>query len=790
MIELEIDGKKVEVAAGSMVMDAATKLGLYVPHFCYHKKLSIAANCRMCLVEVEKAPKPLPACATPVASGMRVFTASDKARQAQKGVMEFLLINHPLDCPICDQGGECQLQDLAVGYGPSASRYTEGKRVVFHKSMGPLISAQEMSRCIHCTRCVRFGQEIAGVMEIGMAGRGEHSEIMSFVGNAVESELSGNMIDVCPVGALTSKPFRYQARTWELARRRSVSPHDSLGTNLIVQSKGTQILRVVPYENEAVNECWITDRDRFSYEGLASEDRLTTPMKREADGSWVKLEWTQALSEAARILRTASGRGSNRVRGFGSPISTLEELGLLARLVRGLQSDAVDCRPLLTDPAFDSRVTGLPLLGMPLEAVSSLERVFVVGARLRSELPLLAQRLRQAARRGAQVHTFGAHAEALLMPVRRQIVAAPSRWVAEIEALLQAASSPAGGEQRLSIDHADVLKSLRESPDGPGQAAIIAGGAVLSHPQASVLISMLQALAESLGVRFGVIAQGANAVGGALVGATPTLGGPNAANLFNETHAAYLLLQLEPALDLAAAPAAVAILQQARDISGVISLTAYRSAAESVSSLMLPVSPFAETSGTFVNLEGRVQSFQACVPPLGQSRPGWKVLRVLGNLLDLNGFDQDSSEDVLRELLPSARSGEVLADLQPLRAPITAALDPAPSSSGGFERLGEPSIYKSDPIVRRAASLSESRVSAQPRVAIHPDDLASLGASADMLLNLEVDGRSAQLLPVVDPSLARGVVLIPMGHPETANINGVGGRVQISIARHLAAVEA
>ncbi|MDP4800803.1 MAG: NADH-quinone oxidoreductase subunit NuoG, partial [Burkholderiaceae bacterium] len=285
MIELEIDGKKVEVAAGSMVMDAATKLGLYVPHFCYHKKLSIAANCRMCLVEVEKAPKPLPACATPVASGMRVFTASDKARQAQKGVMEFLLINHPLDCPICDQGGECQLQDLAVGYGPSASRYTEGKRVVFHKSMGPLISAQEMSRCIHCTRCVRFGQEIAGVMEIGMAGRGEHSEIMSFVGNAVESELSGNMIDVCPVGALTSKPFRYQARTWELARRRSVSPHDSLGTNLIVQSKGTQILRVVPYENEAVNECWITDRDRFSYEGLASEDRLTTPMKREADGS-------------------------------------------------------------------------------------------------------------------------------------------------------------------------------------------------------------------------------------------------------------------------------------------------------------------------------------------------------------------------------------------------------------------------------------------------------------------------------------------------------------------------
>src|SRR5690606_34014946 len=302
MVELTIDGASVEVPEGSMVMHAANKLGVYVPHFCYHKKLSIAANCRMCLVEVEKAPKALPACATPVTNGMVVHTRSEKAVAAQKSVMEFLLINHPLDCPICDQGGECQLQDLAVGYGNSQSRYREEKRVVFHKDLGPLVAAEEMSRCIHCARCVLFGQEIAGVMELGMLNRGESSEITTFVGRSVESELSGNMIDICPVGALTSKPFRYQARTWELARRRSVSPHDSLGANLVVQVKSNEVVRVVPYENDAVNECWISDRDRFSYEGLNSPDRLAVPMVRNADGSWREAEWTEALQAVAEGL--------------------------------------------------------------------------------------------------------------------------------------------------------------------------------------------------------------------------------------------------------------------------------------------------------------------------------------------------------------------------------------------------------------------------------------------------------------------------------------------------------
>src|SRR5262245_12132683 len=395
ILNLEIDGKAVQVPPGSTVMDAANKLGIYVPHFCYHKKLTIAANCRMCLVQVEKAPKPLPACATPATEGMKVFTASPLAVQAQKSVMEFLLINHPLDCPICDQGGECQLQDLAVGYGPSASRYTEEKRVVFHKNLGPLVGAEEMTRCIQCTRCVRFGQEIAGVMELGMINRGEHAEIVSFVGRTVDSELSGNMIDICPVGALTSKPFRYAARTWELARRKSVSPHDALGSNLVVQAKGDQVLRVLPLENETVNECWISDKDRFSYEALGSPERLASPMILEA-GEWKTVDWHTALTRVADGLRqSVVGDGGAALGTLVSPHSTLEEMALAAKLARGLGSDNIDFRLRQSDFRGDGRGSGTPWLGMPIADVAALDRVLVISSFLRKDHPLLAQRLRQ-----------------------------------------------------------------------------------------------------------------------------------------------------------------------------------------------------------------------------------------------------------------------------------------------------------------------------------------------------------------------------------------------------------
>ncbi|MCF8207373.1 MAG: NADH-quinone oxidoreductase subunit NuoG, partial [Methylotenera sp.] len=429
MVEIELDGQKVSVQEGSMVMHAAEKAGTYIPHFCYHKKLSIAANCRMCLVDVEKAPKPMPACATPVTQGMIVRTKSDKAIKAQQGVMEFLLINHPLDCPICDQGGECQLQDLAVGYGSSKSRYTEEKRVVFHKNVGPLISMEEMSRCIHCTRCVRFGQEIAGVMELGMAHRGEHSEIQTFVGRTVDSELSGNMIDICPVGALTSKPFRYSARTWELSRRKSVSPHDSTGANLIVQVKGQQVMRVVPLENEDVNECWIADRDRFSYEALNSDARLTAPMIKQG-GAWKQVDWTTALEYVANGLKSIKGdHGAAAIGALGSAHSTVEELHLLSAIVRGLGSDNIDHRLRHSDFGNAAPAGQARWLGLPIAKLSELGRALVVGSNLRKDHPLFAARLRHAARRGAAVHRVGLNNDDWLMPLGAGITAAPSAWV-------------------------------------------------------------------------------------------------------------------------------------------------------------------------------------------------------------------------------------------------------------------------------------------------------------------------------------------------------------------------
>ncbi|MBU6487233.1 MAG: NADH-quinone oxidoreductase subunit NuoG, partial [Burkholderiales bacterium] len=427
MVELEIDGKKVEVPEGSMVIQAAHKVDTYIPHFCYHKKLSIAANCRMCLVEVEKMPKAVPACATPVSAGMVVRTKSEKAVKAQQSVMEFLLINHPLDCPICDQGGECQLQDLAVGYGKSASRYTEEKRVVFHKNVGPLISMEEMTRCIHCTRCVRFGQEIAGVMELGMLGRGEHSEITTFVGKTVDSELSGNMIDLCPVGALTSKPFRYSARTWELSRRKSVSPHDSVGANLVVQSKNNRVMRVLPLENEAINECWISDKDRFSYEGLNSEARLTQPMIKQG-GEWIEADWQTALEYVAKSLKgVATDHGANALAMLGSAHSTVEELFLLKQLAQALGTANVDFRLRQSD--FSGTSAGAPWLGMPLADLSKLDSAFVIGSFLRRDHPLMAARLRHAARSGAKLHLLHATGDNSLIPTAKTIVAAPSAWV-------------------------------------------------------------------------------------------------------------------------------------------------------------------------------------------------------------------------------------------------------------------------------------------------------------------------------------------------------------------------
>ena len=709
MVEIELDGQKVEVVEGSMVMHAAEKAGTYIPHFCYHKKLSIAASCRMCLVDVEKMPKPMPACATPVTNGMIVRTRSDKAVKAQQSVMEFLLINHPLDCPICDQGGECQLQDLAVGYGGSTSRYDEEKRVVNHKDVGPLISMEEMSRCIHCTRCVRFGQEIAGVMELGMSHRGEHAEIETFVGQTIDSELSGNMIDLCPVGALTSKPFRYSARTWELSRRKSVSPHDSTGANLIVQVKNHKVMRVVPLENDAVNECWIADRDRFSYEALGGEDRLTAPMLKQG-GQWKTVDWQTALEYVATGLsQVKADHGPTAIGALVSPHSTLEELSLAVRLVRGMGSDNVDYR--LRHAEFElTKAPGARWLGRSIASLSSLQRVLLVGSSLRKEHPLFAARIRQAVRRGGKLHVLNARALDFAIPLASDVIAPASEWAERLADLARAVSSRKGvnlpegvaPSTSLSSEVYALVDSLLEGDN----KAILLGNAAAHHARASTLLALANWIGEQVGASVGYLTEAANTVGAQLVGAQPvSAAGKDAGQMLSGDLKAALLLNVEPAQDSAAGAASAAALAK---VDMVVTLSPFKTNLE-FSDVLLPISPFTETAGTFVNAEGRVQSFHAVARALGETRPGWKVLRVLGSMLGLSGFDADSANAVLTQVegidggavLPSHLSNLTGARLDLARvehSPVTA------------------SAYRLDALSRRAPALQMTAEGRKPEL--------------------------------------------------------------------------
>ncbi|WP_019936346.1 NADH-quinone oxidoreductase subunit NuoG [Bordetella sp. FB-8] len=774
MVEITVDGNKVEVPEGSMVMHAAQKIGLYVPHFCYHKKLSIAANCRMCLVEVEKAPKALPACATPVTNGMVVHTQSEKARAAQESVMEFLLINHPLDCPICDQGGECQLQDLAVGYGKSASRYKEEKRVVFHKDLGPLVSAEEMARCIHCTRCVRFGQEIAGVMELGMLGRGEHAEITTFVGRSVESELSGNMIDICPVGALTSKPFRYSARTWELARRRSVSPHDSVGANLVVQVKDNEVLRVVPFENEAVNECWISDRDRFSYEGLNSEDRLALPMIKNADGSWREASWSDALQAAAQGLnRARESAGSGQIGALATEYATTEEFALLGRLMRALGSQNIDFRLRQTDAGLDAALSGAPWLGMPIAGVDNLDRVLIVGSFLRKDHPLIAQRLRQAAKRGTQVLLIDGSADNPLMPVTARITTAPSGMVnalAEVAVALAQAKSAAVPVQFAQVTPGDEAKRIAASLASGSNVAVLLGNLAVNSPVASTLVANAGVLAGLAAGKLGFLTSGGNTVGGYLAGAVPGQGGKTAAAMLADPLKAYVVLHAEPLLDADNGPQAVAALKSAFSVA----LTSYRSAAQDWADVMLPVAPFTETSGTFVNAAGTAQSFKGTVAPLGESRPGWKVLRVLGNVLQLPGFEDESSESVRDAVLSGGIEGRLSNQIK--AAPAACA------ASGGLERLADVPIYRSDAIVRRSGALQAAPASSVPAARINGATLSQLGLSAGAQVRVKSAAGSVVLQAVQDDTVAARTVRIATAFEQTAPLGGAFGEISVERA--------
>ncbi|HEX5092316.1 MAG TPA: NADH-quinone oxidoreductase subunit NuoG [Burkholderiales bacterium] len=715
MPTLEIDGKPIEVPAGTSVIEAAKRLGIFVPHFCYHSKLTVAANCRMCLVEVEKAPKPMPACATPIAEGMKVWTHSPAAKKAQNGVMEFLLINHPLDCPICDQGGECQLQDLAVGYGGSASRYREEKRVVLHKDLGPLVAAEEMSRCIQCTRCVRFGEEIGGVMELGMVNRGELAEIVSFVGRSVDSELSGNMIDLCPVGALTSKPFRYSARTWELVRRRSVSPHDGLGSNLIVQVKQNRVMRVLPLDNEQVNECWLSDKDRFSYEGLNAPDRLLRPMLRR-EGRLEEVDWEVALQAAADGLRDAGV--------LASPHATLEELYLAGKL------GPTEFRLRHSDFSADGKRAGIPWLGMPIADLGQLDRVAVVGSFLRKDHPLLAHRLRQAAKRGTQIHVLHSTDDDWLMPVASKTIVAPA-------------------------DLPGAIAGLKDKLAGAKNAAVLLGNFAQQHPQAAAI----HAAAQALGVKVGFLGEAANSVGGYLAGLPAGGGMPEV-----RKKSALLLLNVEPRLDCADPRAA----DGARFI---VNLTPWKS---EVGDVLLPVAPFSETAGTFVSTEGRVQSFHASVLPAGEARPAWKVLRVLGTMLGREGMAFDTIEEVRQACL----AGRDVASLLSNRIDGGAGAA-AGTAAQGLQRIADVPIYWTDPLVRRAPALQKTRDARAPRAWMNAKLMKKLAVADGQPVRARQGEGEARLAAALDDRLPDDCVRIAAAHPATAGLGPMFGVLQV-----------
>ncbi len=766
LITIEVDGRPLQAKAGTMLIDVTDEAGIPIPRFCYHKKLSVAANCRQCLVEVEKVPRPLPACATPVADGMKVRTRSPMAIAAQKGTMEFLLINHPLDCPICDQGGECELQDIAMGYGRDVTRYVEGKRVVADPDLGPLI-ATDFTRCIHCTRCVRFGAEIAGIRELGATGRGEHMHIGTYVDKQIDSELSGNVIDLCPVGALTSKPFRYQARAWELVQRDGIAPHDSVGSNIHIHLRNGRVMRVHPMENEAVNECWISDRDRFSYQGLYSDDRLTAPMVKR-NGQWSQTTWEEALDAAAKGLRQARGQGGDRLGALISPNATVEESFLAQRLLRGLGSENIDSR--LRQGDFRGAEPKVPWLGMAIADLESVDAALLIGANPRKEEPLLGHRLRKAALEGGQI--------AYLNPQRldlnyraTQLVAGPAAMVAELAAIANAlgvSDGPAKGAKP-SADHQGVAERLK----GAKRGIVLLGNVAVAHPDYALLRGLAGAIAKKSGATLGFLPEAANSLGARLAGAVPGHDGATARTMLEHPRKGYLLVGLEPDRDLWDPATAMVALKGAEC---VVALTAYRSPGlEAAADVLLPIAAFAETSGSYVNAEGRWQSFAGATRPLGEARPGWKVLRVLGNLFDLQGFEQVSSEQVLAEAreaaatipLDNAESADLALDLQ---------------AGGGLLRLGDVPIYAADPLVRRAVALQRTHDAVGAGVYLNPSEAGKAGLGAGDQVQVRQGDGQVTLQVVIDEALADGCARIPAGLAESAALGGQIGVVTLEKA--------
>lgn len=758
-ITIEIDGKAIQAKPGQMLIEVTDAAGIDIPRFCYHKKLSISANCRMCLVEVERAPKPLPACATPVNDGMKVFTRSPLALAAQKGTMEFLLINHPLDCPICDQGGECELQDISMGYGSDISRFVEGKRIVRDKDIGPLITT-DLTRCIHCTRCIRFGAEIAGIRELGATGRGEHMTIGTYVEKSVDSELSGNIIDVCPVGSLTSKPSQFKARAWEVIQRDSIAPHDSLGSNIHLHIRRNELIRVVPKEQESVNECWISDRDRFSYEGVYSDQRLTTPMIKK-DGEWTRVGWDEALAETVKGLKAAGAD----LGALLSPASTLEELFLAQKLVRALGSEAVDSR--LRQGDFRGEMPNVPWLGQSIAALETLDAALLIGSNIRKEQPLLGHRLRKAALENAKI-SFINPLELDLNYVAQQQVVTPQAMLGELAAVAKAAgASGALVDQAVVNDrHQAIADSLKSAANG----TVLLGNLATAHGDFALLRSLAASLAQACDVTLGYLPEATNSVGAHLVGAVATAGN-DALAMLEQPRKAYLLMGIQPGLDLWNPARASGAFEQA---DMVVALTAYRTAdLDAAADILLPTALFVESSGSYVNAAGTLQSFTGAITPAGATRPAWKVLRVLGNLLEVPGFDYVSSEEVLAEIKTA------IADVVPDNRTTDSAMFEPQAVAAGLQRIGDVPIYALDPLVRHAASLQQTHDAIPAGIYLNSDEAGRLDLSPGEVAVAVQDGNRAQLPVFIDPNVPDGCVRIPAALAGTEMLGAQFGEVTL-----------
>ncbi len=779
-VRIEVDGVSLPARKGQMVIEVTDAADIYVPRFCYHKKLTVAANCRMCLVEVERAPKALPACATPVADGMKVFTRSERAVAAQKAVMEFLLINHPLDCPICDQGGECELQDLALGFGGDVSQYAERKRIVQDENLGPLIST-DMTRCIHCTRCVRFGTEIAGIRELGATGRGENMEIGTYVGETLVSELAGNVIDLCPVGALTARPSRYTARPWELMAQEAVSPHDPVGSNLYVHTRGGKAMRVVPRENDAVNETWIADRDRFSYRGVYAESRLPRPMVRDAAGEWRETDWESALRHAVTGLRALK---PSRLGMLASPASTLEELYLFRRLAEGLGCANLDHRLAQGDFRDQAQAPMAPALGMAPAAVEQLGAALVIGSDLRAEVPLLHLRLRKAAQAGAVISAINARDYDYRFPLATDIRSGD--LAASLAALAQAVSELAGkpvprhlqaAVQGVSVEqeHIAVARSLLDA----GSALVLLGNQVQHRVDGALVRALADCIATATGAVCGRLDVGGNSAGAWLAGVLPhrtpggraqTPAGLDARRMLTEPQDGYVLLNVEPELDSTLGSEVLEPLSQAF----VVCLTPFASdAMRRYADVLLPLGSFLETSGTYVNLTGQWQSHAGAARPFGESRPGWKVLRVLGNLLDLPGFDWNTADAVATELRQRLNAVEAAERAAP-------EMLEGHAQDEGLRRLASLPIYAVDSLVRRAAPLQATVQAQEARVAwVGPAEAERLGVASGSRIEVRTEQGRIELAVRIDASLAPGCIALAGGIPETVALGAWDRPVQV-----------